>query len=483
VTPAADREPVQLALAANVGTGFVGLSDAMPAQVPAPEGWYRVEERSPQTQIALDTRILSEGDLVRAQDVARLSVRPALQVAGAEARIVLQPATSAIRNAPMVIQVDASVHRCDELAADLLDIQGVVEGIFPNDLRLDDAEAACREAVGLFPDVARFKYQLGRVLYGLGEFDEAVESLRAALDDGHVRAGYLLGRVYQLGGPLGRDPAMAVALFEVGAQRGDPYAQHALGRALVEGVGTEQDIQRGAEQLTRAAEAGHTFSMNALGTEYLNGDRLAQDSERALRFFRESAARTDVYGLLNMGVLYRDGVGVEADQARARELFEEAHAGGHPRAGTTIALMLYAQGTRDPAELLGWFRQSAARGDAWGAFHAANILGQAPTLQEEDGEATRLLALAASHNTPDVSERAEQALNSADGRAVAREVQKALARMGADVGTIDGVLGPISREAAASVLGPQAPDDARELLIELLRKEWLDSRPRLDMLG
>lgn len=474
--------PIQLALAPDVGTGFNTISDALPKTGARTQGWYRVEERSPSTQLALDTDLLSEGDLVKAEDITRLAVRPALRIIDTDAKIVLSPATDAAEATPLVIQVNATVNRCDKLAGDLLDIQGVTEGVYPNDIRLEEALAACEEAARMRPDVARFKHELGRVHYARGEFEKAVANLQSALDAGHVRSGYMLGRVYQLGGPLGRDPAKAIPLFEAGAQRGDPYAQHALGRALVEGVGTKPDIPRGIEFLTRAAEAGHTYAMNALGTEYLNGDRVAKDPARALRFFRQSADRTDVYGLLNLGVLYRDGVGVEQDLPRARVLFERAHEGGHPRAGTVIGLLIRSGGNAEAAELLGWFRQSAARGDAWGAFHAASILRDNPRLQQEDGEMIRLLALSASHRTPEVSERASQTLDGVGGRSVAVEVQKALVRMGQDVGSVDGVLGARSRQAVAKALGPAAPRDERAVLIELLRKEWMDSRPRLDLL-
>jgi hypothetical protein len=54
--------------------------------------------------------------------------------------------------------------------------------------------------------------------------------------------------------------------------------------------------------------------------------------------------------------------------------------------------------------------------------------------------------------------------------------------MGQNVGTVDGVLGRQSRDAATTALGREAPKDTTALLIELTRKEWISSRPRLDML-
>src|SRR5690606_24231679 len=154
--PSAPEKPVQLALATDVGTGFVTISDALPEAGSLPAGWYRVEERSPSTQIALDDRMLSEGDLVKAEDITRLAVRPALRIIDTDATVVLRPAVATKEEPPVVIKVNAAVDRCDELAGDPLDIQGVTEGVYPNDIRIPEAEAACRAAVEAHPDVARF---------------------------------------------------------------------------------------------------------------------------------------------------------------------------------------------------------------------------------------------------------------------------------------------------------------------------------------
>ena len=94
----------------------------------------------------------------------------------------------------------------------------------------------------------------------------------------------------------------------------------------------------------------------------------------------------------------------------------------------------------------------------------------------------RLYALSASQQTRNVSDQAKKALNSADKRIVGMEIQQALARMGQNVGTVDGVIGEKSRQAVSTVLGTTAPKKPQDMLIALLHKEWIDSRPRLDML-
>lgn len=472
----------QLALAADVGTGFQPLSDAIPQPQQLGDGWYRIDERSPTTQIALNSRMLSEGDLVKSEDVARLGIRPSLRIIETDAKIVLKPVGQAAGDVPIVIDVKASVNRCDELAGDRLDIQGVSEGVYPNDIRIDEALAACQEAVAAAPDVARFRHELGRVLYARGEFDPALAEFKAALAAGHVRSGELLGRFYQYGAGVKKDPAAAIPLFETGAARGDAYAQYSLGKALMEGNGIKSDYRRGVELLTRAAESGHTFAMNQLGAEYLYGNRVPKDVERAHRYFRESYERKDIWGAMNLSLLYRDGIAVEQDTARSKELLMEAHQGLHPYAGRLLALTLLEEQDRDQQQIFRLFRESADRGDAWGAYYAAEMMRLDRKLVAEEGDDIRLLAHALGRGEGKPAERARQALAEIPEKLVNIEVQKALVRLGAKGIEADGVLGSRTRQAAEAMLGHPAPRSSYELLAELVAREWLLSKPRLDML-
>lgn len=530
--PAAPEQakPILVAMASDIGTGFA----AMPEEVvrstsAAPTGWLRLEKRDPETQVAVDGQIVSEGDLIKAEDITKLRIRPSLKLVSAEddakpvaetvamntssgagkvdtstdsmevkpiplpadktpakepvRTVVLMPAAKTAAPAPITINVAVSVNECDTLAAEPLDVQAVADGKLPNDIDVPKALAACKAAVDQHPEVARFKYQYARALYAEGEFKDALTELNAASDAGHVRASYLLGRLYQFGAAVERDPAKAIPLFEAGAKRGDPYSQYALGRALVTGLGAKADIDRGMAMVASAAESGHTYAMNMLGGEYLSGEHVKKDDARALKFITESADRQDVFGMVLLGVLYRDGAGVQKDPTRAAELFQKAHANGHPYAGRLLGRMALRDKTADVQTVAGWYRESAERGDAWAGYFAAELLRNNPTLQRDSGEVARLLALSASHNTKDVSADAKADLKKLNNSDVGKEVQLALQRAGQDIGDVDGKLGARSRDAAAAVLGKEAPNDARELLMALLRKEWIDTRPRLDMLG
>ena len=473
--------PVKLTVSSNVGTGFTPVP-TLELGAARPTGWLRVEQRDASAQVAVGDDMLVLGDLVKAEDLSKVKIRPAMHRSDGEAQIVLAPVISAPEAKPVVITVDAEVNACDQLAAEPLDIQAVTEGVLPNDIRIDEAFAACQKAVGDFPDIPRFKFQYGRVLYAKGDFQGALKMVRAALDGDHVRAGQFLGRLYQLGAAVELDPKKAIPLFEAAARRGDPYGQYSLGRALLDGKGVKPDIRRGIELLNKAAESGHTYALNQLGAEYQYGKRVPKDIERAYVMFEKSAGRGDVWGEVNLGLMYRDGVFVPQDSGRAYKIFDEANNKLHPYAGTLMALMDRKAGKTDKAAQLKLFRESAARGDGWGAFYAAEIVSAEPSLAADPEEALRLYGLAVARKAGQSSEDARARLAAVPAAQLITDIQKALIRLGASGIEVDGKLGPKVRAAATEVLGTTAPADPVDLYVEMVRREWIDTTPRLDML-
>jgi len=473
--------PVSLTVTSDVGTGFTPVP-TLELGASRPTGWLRLEQRDAAAQVAVGSDMLVLGDLVKAEDLPKVRIRPATHRSDGEAQIVLAPVATASEAKPVVITVDAEVNACDRLAAEPLDIQAVTEGVLPNDIEIDAAFEACRKAVADFPDIPRFKFQYGRVLYAKGDFDGALKMVRAALDGDHVRAGQFLGRLYQLGAAVELDPAKAIPLFEAAARRGDPYGQYSLGRALLDGKGVTPNVKRGIELLNKAAESGHTYALNQLGAEYQYGNRVPKDVERAYVMFEKSAGRGDVWGEVNLGLMYRDGVFVSADPARAYTMFADANGKLHPYAGTLMALMDRKAGKTNKADQLKLFRESAERGDGWGAFYAAEIVSAEPSLAADPDEALRLYGLAVARRAGKASADARQRLAAVPAKQLVTEVQKALVRLGAGGIEVDGKLGPKVRAAAAEVLGTKAPADPVDLYVEMVRREWIETTPRLDML-
>jgi TPR repeat protein len=250
----------------------------------------------------------------------------------------------------------------------------------------------------------------------------------------------------------------------------------------MDGKGVKKDLKRGIELLNKSMESGHTYAMNQLGSEYLYGERVEKDVDRARVIFEKSVGRGDVWGEVNLATMYRDGIGVTKDTDKAYQLLSDANSKLHPFAARLMALMDRDAGKSDPAGLLTKYRESAARGDGWGAYFAAELITENPSLAQTPDEAVRLYAFAVARNAGDSAKDARARLQKLPAKQVAEAAQQLLIELGATDVTVDGKIGPGARKAASEILGAKAPSNAIDLYAELVRHQWIASRPRLDML-
>ncbi|TIV70621.1 MAG: sel1 repeat family protein, partial [Mesorhizobium sp.] len=125
----------------------------------------------------------------------------------------------------------------------------------PNEIG-GSAVEACEAAVKSYPDIARFRYELGRALLASGRIEEARQAIQEAADKGHVRAVYQLGYIAASGMGAAPDLTKANSLYAQASDKGDPYAMTTLGRALFDGVGVQRDAGKGLDLLLQAAAMG-----------------------------------------------------------------------------------------------------------------------------------------------------------------------------------------------------------------------------------
>lgn len=85
------------------------------------------------------------------------------------------------------------------------------------------------------------------------------------------------------------------------------------------------------------------------------------DYPAAVAIWRPLAEKGDADAAFNMGQAYRLGRGVAVDLATAQSWLEKAARSGHLDAQTTLGLLLFDSGSRDPA--LQWLKQAAERGE------------------------------------------------------------------------------------------------------------------------
>ena len=95
----------------------------------------------------------------------------------------------------------ADIHECDLQAAHPSDPDHLGPGRSGGEVLLQKAIPACRAAVEAYPDVARFHYQLGRVLTywadtNGGDASEGFAYVKNAADMGHTQSLFVLGLLY-----------------------------------------------------------------------------------------------------------------------------------------------------------------------------------------------------------------------------------------------------------------------------------------------
>ncbi|MGT2464802.1 tetratricopeptide repeat protein [Mesorhizobium atlanticum] len=75
-----------------------------------------------------------------------------------------------------------------------------------------------------YPDVARFRYELGRALLASGRVDDATKAIQEAADKGHIRAVYELGYIAASGMGAAPDLTKANSLYAQASDKEIPTA-------------------------------------------------------------------------------------------------------------------------------------------------------------------------------------------------------------------------------------------------------------------
>lgn len=137
------------------------------------------------------------------------------------------------------------------------------------------------------------QYNLG-YLFQEGEgvqkdIHKAMYWFEKAAEQGFVDAYYNLGRFYYFDEFGLSNKAQAYGLFEKAAKGGYVDANYMAGFMLVRGVGIEKNLEEGLEKLKFAADHGSAASLYELAQFYENGDGVKRDYVRAGVLYRQAA--------------------------------------------------------------------------------------------------------------------------------------------------------------------------------------------------
>jgi len=362
-----DRE-----ISVPVGVGPVPLKLDFPTRDPAVS--LKLASYPATGTLSLPDRALSPESSLMADEVDQLRYEPQIGAAGA-VEVGFEIRADSSSSKPATMKLSPSVDPCDQAAGEPLDLQGVVPGLLPNEIGAE-AVKACEAAVKAYPDVARFRYELGRALLAAGKVEDAKKAIQVAADKGHVRAVFELGYLNATGTGMPIDRKQANTFYAAASDKGDPYGMTSWGRALFNGYGVERNTGKGLDLLLKAAAMGHTYAMNDLAAIFTEGrNGVPADPARAVAFLKAGVERQDMYSMNLLGRNYLAGVGVDKDPRQAQGLFQRAMDLGQPYAPASLARM-YRDGVGvgqnlDEAQRL--FELATARGDQSGAYDRAAL--------------------------------------------------------------------------------------------------------------
>lgn len=171
----------------------------------------------------------------------------------------------------------------------------------------------------------------------------------------------------------------SVPLAEVksAAEKGDPTAQHFLGRGYFEGTFGQPDIKAGVQWYEKAVAQDFPNSQANLGSWLYFGERgVGEDRKRGLDLLRRAAETGDDRALLQFGKALRD----EGNAAEAAENLEASARKNNAAAMYFLGEMyFYGELQRDKQKAVNWYKKSADHGEP------AAMARLAEMLEAEDG--------------------------------------------------------------------------------------------------
>lgn len=226
------------------------------------------------------------------------------------------------------------------------------------------------DGVGRNPEIAFYWYR--RVLEqgdpdARAKFDEtnpdAFYRTRLAAWQGDPAAMYAVGALYEQGEGVRRSGYEAVRWYEKAARLGEAKAAYALGRMQEEASEEAWSLERAFPWYRKAADLGHPDAR-------VKFDEANPDAFYRARLAVEQGKPGAAYAL---GARYEHGDGVRRDRARAMRWYRRAAKGGDPEAADALG-RLHEQNTRWHGLELAcrWYKEAAELGhpEALGRYDA-----------------------------------------------------------------------------------------------------------------
>src|SRR5262245_45794244 len=156
-----------------------------------------------------------------------------------------------------------------------------------------------------------------RAKSGVREYQQELAEIRLKAEAGDAGSEFILGRQFEFGTGVTKDPVEAVKWYRKAAEQGDADAQANLGNCYATGQGVDQNQVEAAKWWRKAAEQNHVGAQFNLGHCYANGEGLTKDQTEAVKWWRKAAEQSHVKEQFNLDLSYANGEGVAKDDIAA----------------------------------------------------------------------------------------------------------------------------------------------------------------------
>ncbi len=267
--------------------------------------------------------------------------------------------------------------------------------------------------------------------------------------------------------------------------------------ALKRRIKPDPNLTDKAKQIERKAFEGVPEAQHDMGAIYVSGHgNIERDLDRAITWFQEAANNGVANAKYNLGVLYHQGMGVTASLDKAMELYIEAADMGHPEAQYNLGIAnIEGIGVPyNPQKAAQYFEKAAKQNITEAAYnlgliHENGLLGQqkpdialtwykhaADAGSPEAQSAMEQLAASLGVGMDDINRIIENVKKSdtsfpniQDSKSLISRTQNELMRRGLYPGPVDGVMGPMTRNAIEAFQKAANLDVTGETSVELLQ--------------
>lgn len=151
------------------------------------------------------------------------------------------------------------------------------------------------------------------------DYSTAAAIWRPLAEQGNPAAEVGMGKLYDSGSGVPKDPVQATAWFQRAADQSFAESECTLGLRYVEGFGVQlRDVSQGLALMKRAADQGNGSCAESIGELYRNGlFGVPKDPVQAAAWHRRGAEMGDTLAEGRLGIDYQFGIGVEQDSAQA----------------------------------------------------------------------------------------------------------------------------------------------------------------------